>query len=686
MSDLSQLSDSQLLALYRANQPAAPEVGTAEDVARAVPSGLVKGAATMLGMPGDIRDALGALRDYLVRTEGMSGKQADAVTSVLTSAARALPGGFALENVLKAGMTSGQARAAIEGITGPLYEPKTRAGRFAQTAAEFVPATAIAPARGLAQVGVNAIRYGVLPGLASEAAGQATEGTGLEPWARAGAAIGTGAAAGLAARPSSAAQAIRDKLPQYVTEAHIGEAQALIADAAGRGVTLTWPEALSQVTKRPVLTDMQRVVESAPRTRTAMQEFYNDRPQQVSSAVGQELDNIAPSRPDPSMIGREAGEAARGSLHDVRTAINTATDPLYAAAANTRIPAAEMARVRALPGYAEARLAVANNPQLARYVAGLPENSVGFQNEIKKFLDQRGSNAASRFNPEANQQVAAGYTSDAAAVRQAGVNASPEYERALEMQAQLRQQFLEPLMVGPLGRMARKDTTTRNAIEALFPSQPLPGSQQEVATAVSALAARNPAVARDLVRAHLEAKLNEAFYAAGRGNEAPQFAGATFAARAAGSPVVDTQRYENLRAAVEALPNGQRTWVGFERLLEVMRATGTRQPQNSKTAWNLREEQQLSSGGAAAGAVKLGASPGKWLTVASDRVSAWQLGRNLDQIASILTDPNAARLLQRLAQMPAGSTQAAAAATRIIVQTSTDARSRAAQPRNEVEQ
>lgn len=63
--------------------------------------------------------------------------------------------------------------------------PQTTAGRLAGTAGEFVPG---AVAFGGASP-ANALRFGVLPGAASEAAGIATEGTAAEPFARAGAAI-----------------------------------------------------------------------------------------------------------------------------------------------------------------------------------------------------------------------------------------------------------------------------------------------------------------------------------------------------------------------------------------------------------------------------------------------------------------------------------------------------------------
>jgi len=51
----------------------------------------------------------------------------------------------------------------------------------------------------------NAIKFGVIPGAASEAVGEATAGTGIEPWARFVAGAGAGIGADLAATGAGAA-------------------------------------------------------------------------------------------------------------------------------------------------------------------------------------------------------------------------------------------------------------------------------------------------------------------------------------------------------------------------------------------------------------------------------------------------------------------------------------------------
>jgi hypothetical protein len=370
----------------------------------------------------------------------------------------------------------------------------------------------------------------------------------------------------------------------------------------------------------------------------------------------------------PSSIGPQAGATAEGVVNDVRGAINKASEPFYKNAESVLLTQPEMAKVRVLPGFEEAAKAVREDPQLNRYVSHLPDHSVAFLNEVKKYFDQASKNAAAPLAQNPNMQRAAGYGSDARAVSSIAENKSLDYATALAVQAHAREKYLDPLLAGPIGKIAGRDTSTKKAIEVLFPSEPLANSEQEVSTAVSALAKRRPEIARQLVGAHLAGKLDEAFNAAGRGQEAAQFAGATFAKEVAGNPTVVTQRQRNIQAAIEALPGGQKTWPGVQRFLEIAQATGTRMPKGSLTAFNDQDLKGLASGGVLGGTVKTGASPGAWWTFARDKIGQWQLGQNLDQLASLIINPGAAGAFKRIANFPSGSREAQILALRLIAQ------------------
>lgn len=621
--------------------------GVIADLAKSAGAGLVKGATSLIGLPGDTREAIGAGMDYLA---GKFGYEPNAPAKPR----------FDIQP------TTAEILTAAHPYTGDLHQPETTAGKYAETAAEFVPSALLAPTKSVGGVIGNAIKYGIGPGVASEAAGQLTEGSSFEPYARVLGAIATGGLTAAMTRPGAPEQALLKQIPDYVTQQHIIRAHDLITAAKNRGIDLTWPEALSKVTGRPVLTDMQRILESTGESRATMQGALAARPQQVGSAAQGEFGTLAPANPQPSTIGPKVSEAAEQTLTDVRKKINTTAEPFYKGAENVLLTPAEMAKVHALPGYDEAVKAVRSDPQLNRYVEHLPENSVGFLNEVKKYFDQQATNANRPFAQNPNMQRAAGYGRDARSASQIGQTASLDYATALALETHLRERYLDPLMNGPLGRLAQSPDT-KKAIGILFSANPLAGSEREISTTVSAIAKRSPQAARDLIRAHAEMVFNEAVQNLQTG--ANEFGGAKFAVRLVGNP----QQRANLKAAVEAA-NGPQAWAGFEKFLDVLEATGKRQAIGSKTAFNIEELKSLGSGSALSEAAKLGASPGKWMSVVHDKWSRYHVGHNLDDLARIITDPASAQIFKSLVGMPTRSSQAGALAARLILQAEAAAR------------
>jgi hypothetical protein len=624
--------------------PAAPATSTpgyAKDIAKSIPAGAARGVAAIAGLP----DLIGRGINWAERA--VSGETPEAQQARLAEKKKtALFPDFL--------PSTEDATKAIERVTGPLYKPQTIPGQFAGTVAEFVPGALMGPG-GLAR---NALRFGVAPGLASEAAGQATKGTDLEPYARAGAALATGVGAAYLGRPNNIGRTVANAT-EGVTPQQLDAAERLFNQAQQMGAPITRAEAVQHVTGGATqLGDLQRVVEGSGR----MRDTFAQRPAQNEAAFTQAVRNLEPNPTNaPSTIGPAVGTAAEGAVNDVRGVINQASDPYYTAASTVRLTPQEMARVRALPGYPEASAVVRGDPQLNRTVAHLPEDSVGFLNEVKKQLDIAAQEATGSIRQQPNMQRHAGFTSDAQAVRDAAVRASPEYEQALLIQSQSREQFLEPLLQGPLGGIANKDTTTQKAIEVLFPRNPIPNSADEVGTAVSAVAQRNPWAARQLVRAHAESVFNQAARNLQSGPN--QFGGAGFAAAIRGNP----QQAANLEAAVRSLPNGGQTWTGFNRFLEVMEAQGTRQRIGSQTAFNAEALAELKRGKAVGEAITDLAGLGvKWPQRIRNTVERWRLGQNTEQLAELFTNPEAGRLFRRLATQPSTGNEGAAVVGRLI--------------------
>ena len=143
---------------------AAPGKSAEEDVLPALNAGLNRGADALLGLPGDVWHGARYLANKVL---GIN----DPIHDILP--------------------TSESLRKRREGNVGPDYQPATTPGKFAQTIGEFLPGAALAPEETL---GKGLVKYGVVPGAASEAAGQVTAGTPLEPYARVAGAVAGGIA------------------------------------------------------------------------------------------------------------------------------------------------------------------------------------------------------------------------------------------------------------------------------------------------------------------------------------------------------------------------------------------------------------------------------------------------------------------------------------------------------------
>lgn len=154
-----------------ADQPAAaPEQSwgdIASDMGKSLVAGVGRGTAGLVGLPGTLGDAFNSGMSYLT----------------------------GLPELPKSPVSASGLQSGLSMLTGGAsdYEAQTTPGEYAGTVGEFLPGAA------LGGVG-SAVRFGVLPGIASEAAGQATEGSSLEPYARVAAALAAPAIPAIGAR------------------------------------------------------------------------------------------------------------------------------------------------------------------------------------------------------------------------------------------------------------------------------------------------------------------------------------------------------------------------------------------------------------------------------------------------------------------------------------------------------
>src|SRR5262245_16153392 len=97
---------------------------TAIDVAKTAPSALARGVAALPGLPGNLQSLVRSGIDYVLPP---SEKQ----LAARAEAPNLLPTGRAIE------------QSVIEPVTGPLYEPQTRTGKFVGAGVEAIPSMAL---------------------------------------------------------------------------------------------------------------------------------------------------------------------------------------------------------------------------------------------------------------------------------------------------------------------------------------------------------------------------------------------------------------------------------------------------------------------------------------------------------------------------------------------------------------
>lgn len=176
---------------------------TAMDMLKAGGAGFARGASGLAGLPGTLADlGQAGLQAGLRGGYGLAtGEQPDPYSESAVERFFAGPIPEVSDQLVGGGGNpiSGQAlQDYLAGATGGAtsYQAQTTPGKYAGTVGEFIPGA-------MAFGGINPsniLTYGVAPGLASEGAGQLTEGTPYEPYARIAAALAAPMAVNAAGR------------------------------------------------------------------------------------------------------------------------------------------------------------------------------------------------------------------------------------------------------------------------------------------------------------------------------------------------------------------------------------------------------------------------------------------------------------------------------------------------------
>lgn len=309
--------------------PADEGPSVAADVAKSAGVGLAEGAIGMLGA-GDVRELASRGVDYLGGKVGASPETLEKVKAAGSSLARSNP----LTAMFAVGPTSAEIQKKVEAQTGEFYKPQTTAGEYARTVGQFVPAAA-APGPGgiMRRVATQA----VLPGVASEAAGQLTQGTAAEPYARTGAAL------------AAAVAGSKRVAPERVTAADLkGAAKAAYESPEVKGLVLD-PAAVARVGQAG-----ERAMEAGGARRSFAGPAFS---------VNDELQTLPNTQVARSMqkAGLNPG-ATVDDLKNVRTAqseiVRGGTDPVTGALNS------------------EARAALTGRKKVSEYLANVPAGDV----------------------------------------------------------------------------------------------------------------------------------------------------------------------------------------------------------------------------------------------------------------------------------------------------------------------
>lgn len=307
-----------------------PQPSVAEDLAKSGASGLARGAADLVGLPG----TLGGLAESGL--DWVKAKGYEAVTGEKPE-----PGSFFAQEVLPNPLDGESLKRGLSTVTGGAtdYQPKTTAGEYARTVGEFAPSALAGPGGIIRKAAMTSV-----PAVVSETAGQATEGTAAEPWARLGGAIiGGGLTAGgkpnvvkqaakgapsqetLKTVTDNAYKTLRDVGIQYHPGAYAQAVHNMATDLQKAGlrqpVAKQAHEMLASLTddigKAPDFDDINSLVSSLSETARGLRATPNG--QQEAKAIEMLRDRLMQLEENAPITSRIPLD--RGRLNEVRTKV-----------------------------------------------------------------------------------------------------------------------------------------------------------------------------------------------------------------------------------------------------------------------------------------------------------------------------------------------------------------------------
>lgn len=362
---------------------------TATGLAKAASAGAAKGTIGVAGAIGDVAHTLGDLRDRYIsnpisRKLGLKEVNLDAPDPAQAIGSEAI-------------------QKQVEKVTGEFHKPQNTAEKYTDTIASFLPGVA-GGGEGLAS---RLLTRAVVPGAASEAAGQATEGTAAEPYARVGAAVlgGVASARAAAARSAQKLQAMptldevnAEKTRLYNTQ-EVKDLRATPQAVNGLGNTMA--QSLEQ--RGFFREDHGGVFNAADRLRNASGPVSLDEIEAVKKALQGHAGQIdAFGRPTPTSAAANHAKSILENFIDVDL-----RNPANIASGNSRVAIKNLMEARQNAGAAIRSDQVSRLVKNAEVDASTANSGMNIQNRIRQVLKPFLKNGEAKMNGYNDEERAA---------------------------------------------------------------------------------------------------------------------------------------------------------------------------------------------------------------------------------------------------------------------------------------
>lgn len=546
------------------------------------------------------------------------------------------------------------------------YEPYTRTGQIAKAGTAAGTQALMTP--GMGGVG-NAVKYGAVPGMASETAGIATEGSSWEPAARLTAGLVTGAGVGAVdAYRGGKSILARDMLDGLAPD-DAKAALDLMRKHEGLGQPITFPEAVNTVTGGRVnMSRAERVLSGTPGGAAVANDFYAGRNQDFTKQFRQLADDVrGPGKDlDPQKAANLVQEAARKAQDAPRLRANAATEDLYRTADKLPVDLAQHMYDDPIVKEALDRVLTRAGRRRIPETADLQDASLW--NKVQQELDIM-KRQAQRAGVQMGNKTEPGAIGDARQmVNEFITSSSPDLERAGKTGSVARR-IMDQRSARPVGQLGELRESFEPPVpmkqvydkfgETVMPEagdnyQPKGGARyaRELTARTSTY---EPEAVRKIMGDILESPLDAKQAVQ---NPLAPTAPAAVAARLAGNPEVR----QTVRQALEGLklPDAVN---GFDRLMNWGRVMGMREGAGSQTAFSGSDLKRFSE---TTGALNPASLPKDIATLGKSRLDDYRLRTNSRDFMQKFLTPDGAAQLVKLSRIQPGTPEFAAAAAALL--------------------